>query len=147
LQAEKPSDINLAASAASAPAPVAVSPARTALAVLAALVLPGLGHVVLGRWGRGVIIGLSLAAMFALGLLMQGRLFTPVPGEWLTWIYSALDVGIGLPYFLCLASDFGFAINAAAPTYEYGNTFLAVAGALNLLAAMDAFDIAIGRKS
>jgi hypothetical protein len=147
LQAEKPSDINLAASAASAAAPVAVSPARTALAVLAALVLPGLGHGVLGRWGRGLVVGLSLAAMFALGLLMQGRLFTPVPGEWLTWIYSALDVGIGLPYFLCLASDFGFAINAAAPTYEYGNTFLAVAGALNLLAAMDAFDIAIGRKS
>lgn len=156
LQGEKPSDINLAASSApasasspasAAPVRAAVSPARTTLAILAALVLPGLGHGVLGRWGRALVIGLSLALMFALGLVMQGRLFTPVPGEWLTWIFAALDVGIGLPYFVCLASDFGFAIHAAAPTYEYGNTFLAVAGALNLLAAMDAFDIAIGRKS
>ena len=135
LQGDKPSEINLAA----AP-PVAASPAKTAAAVLAALVFPGLGHVVLGRWGRGLAIGLSLALMFLLGVVMQGRLFTPVPGEWLTWIFAALDIGIGLPYFLCLASDFGFAIHAAAAT------FLAVAGALNLLAAMDAFDIAIGRK-
>lgn len=147
MQGEKPSEIELASSStASAPVPVAVSPAKTAAAVLAALVFPGLGHVVLGRWGRGVIIGASLAIMFTLGLVMQGRLFTPVPGEWLTWIYAVLDVGVGLPYFVCLATDSGFAMHAAVQTYEYGNTFLAVTGALNMLVAMDAFDIAIGRK-
>jgi hypothetical protein len=54
-----------------------------------------------------------------------------------------------LPYFVCLALDFGFKVEpaqAARITFEYGNTFLMVAGALNMLATMDAYDIAIGRK-
>ena len=33
-----------------------------------------------------------------------------------------------------------------ATTYEYGNTFLIVAGLLNFLVILDAFDIAMGRK-
>ena len=33
-----------------------------------------------------------------------------------------------------------------AVTYEYGNTFLIVAGLLNALVVIDAFDIAMGRK-
>jgi hypothetical protein len=31
-------------------------------------------------------------------------------------------------------------------TFEYGNTFLLVAGLLNYLGMLDAFDIAVGRK-
>lgn len=122
------------------------SPARTALACLAAMIFPGLGHFVLGRWGRGLILALSLTAMFVLGLVMKGHLFTPIADEKLTYVFTLLNMGIGLPYFICLGIGFGFDIQAAAQTFEYGNTFLAVTGALNLLAAMDAFDIAIGRK-
>ena len=33
-----------------------------------------------------------------------------------------------------------------APSYEYGNAFLIVAGLLNALVALDAYDIALGRK-
>jgi hypothetical protein len=33
-----------------------------------------------------------------------------------------------------------------AATYEYGNTFLIVAGLLNALVVLDAFDLASGRK-
>jgi hypothetical protein len=33
-----------------------------------------------------------------------------------------------------------------AATYEYGNTFVIVAGLLNMLVALDAYDIALGRK-
>ena len=33
-----------------------------------------------------------------------------------------------------------------AVTYEYGNCFLIVAGLLNSLVVLDAFDIAMGRK-
>lgn len=123
-----------------------VSPARTALACLAALVFPGLGHVVLGRWGRGLLLALSLSAMFVLGLVMKGHIFTPVADVKLSYVYTVLNMGLGLPYFLCLATGFGVNPHDAVQTAEYGNTFLAVTGALNLLAAMDAFDIAIGRK-
>jgi len=146
LQGERPSE----ESSADFIAPTAnVSPARTAVACLAALAFPGLGHFVLGRWGRGLTIALSLVAMFALGFAMKGHLFTPVPGEWITYAFSFLDMGIGLPYFACLAADFGFKLEQlqpAVPTFEYGNTFLLVTGALNLLVTMDAYDIAVGRK-
>jgi hypothetical protein len=33
-----------------------------------------------------------------------------------------------------------------AVTYEYGNAYLIVAGLLNLLVVIDAYDIALGRK-
>lgn len=129
--------------------PSPVSQPRRVLACIVALVLPGLGHLVLGKSIRALIIGVGIAAMFVLGFAMEGHLFTPVPGEWLTWFFSFLDTGIGVPYLVCLALDFGFKVEptqAARITFEYGNTFLMVAGALNMLATMDAYDIAIGRK-
>ena len=55
------------------------------------------------------------------------------------------DLGIGVPYFLARALGFGEG-TVVATTYEYGNTFLIVAGLLNMLVVIDAFDIALGRK-
>lgn len=126
-----------------------VSPARTATACVASLVLPGLGHLVLGRWARGVIIGLAIILMAVSGFWMKGHFFTPERGEWLTWFFSFLNLGLGVPYFVSLAADVGFKfppMQAAESTFEYGNTFLMVAGALNMLATLDAYDIAVGRK-
>ena len=60
------------------------------------------------------------------------------------------DLGTGLLYLVCWYMDYGFAHEAqqaALPTFEYGWTFLLVAGLLNYLAMLDAFDIAAGRKS
>ena len=60
------------------------------------------------------------------------------------------DLGTGLLYIVCWLMDYGFAHEAqqaALPTFEYGWTFLLVAGLLNYLAMLDAFDIAAGRKS
>lgn len=131
-------------------APRQASKARTIAATVAAFIAPGLGHLVLGRFARGAIIGGVIITMFALGFAMEGHLYKPDPGEWLTWFFSALDAGIGLPYFVCLMADWGVQFTpdqAAKVTFEYGNTFLCVAGALNALAAMDAYDIGIGRKA
>ena len=129
--------------------PVRASSGRTAAACLAAFIIPGLGHVLLGRWVRGLLLGTSIILLFVIGLLMEGHLFKPEK-EWLTWFFSLLDAGIGLPYFVCLLADWGFQVTpeqAAKVTFEYGNNFLCVAGALNMLSAMDAFDIGIGRKA
>jgi hypothetical protein len=151
VQSERPSEKPLPnLGAASAGRAGAVSPVRTAAACVAALVLPGLGHFVLGRWARGALIGCGIAVMFGLGLWMQGHLYFPERGEWITWLFSFADMGIGLPYFICLAADVGFRLQPlqpAIPTYEYGNTFLLVAGLLNMLATLDAYDIAVGRKA
>jgi hypothetical protein len=55
------------------------------------------------------------------------------------------DLGVGLPYFVARALGYG-AGSVIAVTYEYGNTFLVVAGLLNTLVAIDAYDISMGRK-
>ena len=60
-------------------------------------------------------------------------------------MYKRQDVGIGLPYFLAWMLGAG-AGTVVTPTYEYGNTFLIVAGLLNMLTVLDAFDISAGRK-
>jgi hypothetical protein len=52
---------------------------------------------------------------------------------------------MGVPYFIASALSFG-AGDVRAVTYEYGNAFLIVAGLLNLLVVIDAFDVARGRK-
>ncbi|MBO0797376.1 MAG: hypothetical protein J2P31_01005 [Blastocatellia bacterium] len=130
--------------------PTPVSMGRTAAACVSALVLPGLGHVLLGKWGRGVILGAVIIAMFALGFAMDGHLYKPESGEWLTWFFSFLNSGMGVPYLVCLVADWGIQVQpeqAARVTFEYGNTFLCVAGALNMLAAIDAYDIGVGRKA
>jgi hypothetical protein len=54
-------------------------------------------------------------------------------------------MGVGLPYVLARAMGYGGG-NVIAVTYEYGNTFLIVAGLLNTLVVIDAFDISKGRK-
>lgn len=131
-------------------APEPASTGRTIAATLAGFVVPGLGHLVLGKFVRAALVGGVIIALFALGFVMEGHLDKPDSQDWLTWFFSFLDAGMGLPYFVCLANDWGFQITpeqAAKVTYEYGNTFFRVAGALNMLAAMDAYDIGVGRKA
>jgi hypothetical protein len=131
-------------------APRPVPMARTITATVATFIVPGLGHALLGKVARGAIIGGVIIVMFALGFVMKGHLYKPDPNEWLTWFFSFLNAGMGLPYLVCVLADWGVQITsgqAAKVTFEYGNTFLCVAGALNMLAAMDAYDIGIGRKS
>jgi hypothetical protein len=55
------------------------------------------------------------------------------------------DLGIGLSYFIANMLGYGIG-DVRAVTYEYGNAFLIVAGLLNLLVVIDAYDVAMGRK-
>jgi hypothetical protein len=60
------------------------------------------------------------------------------------------NLGSGALYMVCWFVDIGFRDDpqqAARATYEYGTTFLLIAGLLNYLTMLDAFDIAAGRKS
>ncbi len=116
---------------------------------LAAWAVPGLGHVLQRRWMRGLLLGGAVWLMFFLGLWLGGHLFT-VTDHGLAALVQLLpmsaNVGSGLLYLFCWLTNAGFAEQAQLVTYEYGNTFLLVAGLLNYLAALDAFDIAAGRK-
>jgi hypothetical protein len=83
--------------------------------------------------------------MFAIGLAIEGRLFPFDMSEPLVGLAALADLGIGLPYFIASALGQGLG-DVRAVTYEYGNAFLIVAGLLNMLVVIDAYDIALGRK-
>jgi hypothetical protein len=111
----------------------------------AAWALPGAGHLWLGRRQKGLIFLITLPLMFACGLWLEGRLFPFEPTQPLVALAAFADIGIGIPYFIAKAMSQG-AGRAIAPTFEYGNAFLIVAGLLNMLVMLDAFDVAQGRK-
>lgn len=118
---------------------------------LAAWAVPGLGHLLQRRWARSLLLGGSVWAMFLTGLWLGGHLFMLSGAEqgasgFLTLLPMTANVGAGLPYIFCWLTNTGFAEHAQLTTFEYGNTFLLVAGLLNYLAMLDAFDLAAGRK-
>jgi hypothetical protein len=115
------------------------------LLCLASWAVPGAGHLWYGRRSKGVTFLIALPLMFALGLAVHGRLFPFDMSEPLVGLAALADLGIGLPYFVASALGYGGG-DVRAVTYEYGNAFLIVAGLLNLLVVIDAFDIAMGRK-
>ena len=115
------------------------------LLVLASWAVPGAGHLWLGRRSKGLIFMVAIPLMFAIGLASQGRIFPFDMSEPLVGLAAIADFGIGLVYFASGALGYGIG-DVRAVTYEYGNTFLIVAGLLNLLVVIDAYDVALGRK-
>jgi hypothetical protein len=120
----------------------------TTIAVVAPIVgwlIPGGGHILLKRYGRGILLLVSVVAMFVIGLGMHGRIYKPNGGDILDILGFIGDVGSGALYFLARIMDWGdyLAANAVA---DYGKTFLIVAGLLNFIAAADAHHIALGKK-
>ena len=115
------------------------------LLCLASWAIPGAGHLWLGRRSKGLVFLIALPLMFVLGLALRGRLFPFDPSDWLGALAAMADVGIGVIYFAATALGYGTG-QVRAVTFEYGNTFLIVAGLLNLLVVIDACDIAMGRK-
>ncbi len=106
--------------------------------------VPGAAHLMLGR-RKGLIFLLTLPAMFAFGLLLRGRIFPIDFSQPLVALAALADIGIGVPYLLARGMG-GGAGEVLAVTYEYGNTFLIVAGLLNTLVVIDCYDVALGRK-
>jgi len=119
--------------------------ANPVLVCLAAWAVPGAGHLWFGRRFKGLVFLVTLPLMFAIGLWLEGRLFPFEPSQPLVALAAIADVGIGLSYLVARALGLGGG-DVVAVTYEYGNAFLIVAGLLNLLVVIDAWDIALGRK-
>ena len=115
------------------------------LLALVSWLVPGGGHLWLGRRGKGIILLIALTVMFCIGLALNGRLFPFEASQPLVLLAAIADAAVGLPYAIAWAFDVGQG-QAAAVTYEYANAFLIVVGLLNMLVVLDAYDTARGRK-
>jgi hypothetical protein len=118
-------------------------------AVALGWLIPGGGHLLLKRTGRGLLLMFSVTAMFLLGLMMRGAMFQPQSGDLLTTLINTGgfigDVCSGILYLL--SSWLGYnQPDVAGHVHDYGTKFLVTAGLLNVLAMVDAFEIAAGRK-
>jgi hypothetical protein len=111
--------------------------------------IPGAGHLYQGHLVRGVLLGGTVFAMYVAGWLLGGHLYglhNVAETGFLAYVFGFCDLGTGLLYLTSLLADFAVTDQAHLATAEYGDRFLMVAGLLNYLSMLDAFDLAAGRK-
>lgn len=123
----------------------AAEPGTLVLLCLAAWAVPGAGHLWMGRRQKGIVFMLAIPLMFLVGLLLHGRIFPFELAEPLVGLAAVANFGAGAPWLLARVLEAGGG-TVTASSYEYGNCFLIVAGLLNFLVILDAFDIGMGRK-
>lgn len=124
-----------------------------------ALLVPGLGHLILGKKTRAFVFCALIVAGFVTGVLLDGEVGVPRPNNPFTWLSTLACAGNGLLYLgrlvwlngvgglisgLPLGLDGGG--NPVSAGFGYGKTFLITAGLMNLLAVLDVSDIGRGFK-
>jgi hypothetical protein len=107
--------------------------------------IPGAGHLIQKRWIRGLLLMASIVVMFAVGVAMQGKVYRSNTGDLLDILGFVGDLGSGAVYFLARIMDWG-GTSITIASADYGTKFIVVAGLLNVMAAVDAYHIAIGKK-
>lgn len=147
--------------------PEAAAVSVWSLSVICALawMIPGLGHILLHRYRRGIAFLIILPLLFFGGLDLGAKIYNYEKNEPLSFFAMVAQFGMGVPYFIARAIatygrvHAGSALSAFAAnfrfgdgyiekvTFEYGNTFAIIAGLLNFLVILDAWDIAMGRKN
>lgn len=141
---------------------------RTLLAIVAAWVLPGLGHVLLGRVRRGLLFAAILLGCFGLGLAHDGRLALRDERQpFLSTLQVIANVGIGPADGFARLYVYGALVYALPKGIQgdvenehsrvfrertrsalaiYGTAYLWTAGLMNLLLLFDVWDIGMARK-
>lgn len=126
-------------------------PVRSPILVVAsAWLVPGAGHFLVGRKGRAAIIFATVTFTFLIGVLMRGPMFQPTgTGDLLSRLIQTAgfvgDLASGLLYFAATLLGYG-PPDQATHVSDYGSKFLVAAGLLNVLAMVDAYEIATRQK-
>jgi hypothetical protein len=118
------------------------------IAGIAGLLVPGAGHALAAKHGRAAVYFVCTMGLFVVGVVYGARLQFHVGfDDPLAVVRSTAQVVVGAPYFIARFLDLGQdPMLITRNTFEYGSTFVEVAGLLNILIALDAFDVAAGRK-
>jgi hypothetical protein len=114
------------------------------LPLIVGWLVPGAGHFLVRKWGRGLLLALAILTMFVLGVAMQGKVYSGAH-DILDILGLVGDLGSGLLYFVTRALGLG-ADSVQVTTADYGTRFIVVAGLLNVIAAVDAHNLRTGRK-
>jgi len=114
--------------------------------LLAGWVVPGLGHLLLRRWGRALVFALLVLILAGTGVALRGHIFPASARAPFDFLGFLADAGTGVLYLLVDRVDNGGPDTSRAAG-DYGTRFFATAGVLNLLCALDAFEIARRRKT
>ncbi len=117
-----------------------------AMVLLLGWLIPGAGHMLLGKWIRGLLLFISVLGMFLVGLGLQGKIYVPNTGEILDMLGFVGQLGLGLIYVLARTFSWG-APTVVTTLGDWGTKFIVVGGLLNLISAVDAHSLANGRKS
>lgn len=119
---------------------------RTFFAVLLAYLVPGAGHLYLGRRARAITFFCIVVLMFLIGIAVDGDLYAlgHSNGSLLRLLAAFGSLGAGVIYWI--ATGMGVHGDVTSITFEYGTAFTITAGLMNLLLMLDVFDIAQGRK-
>jgi len=120
------------------------------LPVLAGWLIPGAGHFMLKKTGRGALLFGAVLLMFLFGLSMSGTMFSAEKGpDYLTSLinYGGFVCNLAAGGMYLLATMFGYSQpDMPGDVHDYGTKFLVTAGLLNILAMVDAYEIAAGKK-
>ena len=135
----------MATQAQAQPQSAPLSPQRATAALILGWIIPGAGHMLLGKWIRGVLLFVSIVAMFAIGIGLQGKVYAPNTGDLLDMLGFVGDLGGGGLYLLARVAGWGSSAVQIAVA-DYGTKVIVVAGLLNMIAAVDAHSLANGRK-
>jgi hypothetical protein len=119
--------------------------AQVVMAVALAWLVPGLGHAYLKRAVRGLVFFVLVMISLGIGCSLQGNLYRPMQGQWLSYLATFGEIGTGVPYFV-LRYGLHYDGRQEAAGFEYGTAFLLTSGLMNLLLVLDAWDIASGQK-
>lgn len=122
---------------------------NAALAVVAAAsawLVPGLGHLVVRKWGKAIVYFAAVALLALVGLRMRGDVFTFGGDDIFDRLGFFAELGNGVFYFLAnRINPAGSDISRAAG--DYGTRLFATAGVLNLLCVLEAFHLGWGGDS
>jgi len=121
-------------------------PALGISAAVAGWAIPGLGHLLLRQWSKAAVYFLCVGGLACAGLAMRGGVFGGNPADMFDRLGFFADLGTGGFYFLA------HMIQSAGPDVahasgDYGTRMFATAGMLNLLTALEAYEIGRGRRT
>ena len=115
------------------------------LALFLTWLVPGLGHWLLGSRRRALLYGgVILTSLFA-GMAMHGRLYGPAKGDFISWLATAANAGLGLLYPVSKLA--GYDGSVGHPLSEYGTIFILSAGLMNWLLLLETEELVKEKRS